>query len=429
MDQEPTNNAILSTNGKPFLRRVIVNNYKSIGTCDVKMAQFTVLVGRNGAGKSNFLDALRFVTDGLLTSLDHAIKSRGGIQMVRRKSTGHPRNFSIEIEFNLSGSRLGQYGFEIAARPEGGFSVKWEKLRIMDMGFHVISSYEIEAGVLLGGSDNVAHTLVSLTMPKVVPDRLYLVVASGIPVFREAYDALTAMGFYNLNPESMKELQSPDAGELLHRDGDNIASVIARLESEAPEDKSRVEQYLSRIVPGLEAVNRQSLGPRETVEFRQRVRDVVTGPQNEHPWRFPAASMSDGTLRALGLLVAVSQLVHLKDRVLLVGVEEPETALHPAAAKALMDALREAQRHTQIVITTHSADLLDNMGSAPEGLLAVQSKAGETQIAPIDLASRKAVKEHLYTAGEMLRMDQLEPDQSELQRQQDSLFGNSETNQ
>ena len=50
-------------------------------------------------------------------------------------------------------------------------------------------------------------------------------------------DALTAMGFYNLNPESMKELQSSDAGELLHRDGDNIASVIARLEVEAPEEQ------------------------------------------------------------------------------------------------------------------------------------------------------------------------------------------------
>ena len=59
----------------------------------------------------------------------------------------------------------------------------------------------------------------------------------------------------------------------------------------------------------------------------------------------------------------------------------------------------------------------------------MQSKAGETQIAPIDFASRKAVKEHLYTAGEMLRMDQLEPDQTELQKQQDSLFGDSETNQ
>jgi predicted ATPase len=409
------------------LRRVIVNNYKSIGNCDVKMTPFTVLVGRNGAGKSNFLDALRFVTDSLLTSLDHAIKSRGGIQMVRRKSTGHPRDFSIELEFNLTGNRLGKYGFEITARPERGFTVKWEKLQIMDIGFRVISSYVIEDGELRGNSDESIHPTLSPAMPKVVPDRLYLVVASGIPAFREAYDSLTSMGFYNLNPESMKELQAPDAGELLHRDGDNVASVIARLETEAPEDKARVEQYLSRIVPGVEAVKRQTFGPRETVEFRQRVRESASGQQNE-PWRFPAASMSDGTLRALGLLVAVSQLVHLKERVLLVGVEEPETALHPAAAKALMDALREAQRHTQIIITTHSADLLDNMGDSAEGLLAVQSKAGETQIAPIDSASRIAVKDHLYTAGEMLRMDQLEPDESNLQLQQSSLFGSSEKN-
>jgi predicted ATPase len=251
-------------------------------------------------------------------------------------------------------------------------------------------------------------------MPKAVSDRLYLVVASGIPVFRSVYDSLTSMGFYNLNPEAMKELQSPDAGDLLHRDGDNVASVIARLESEAPGEKKRVEEYLSRIVSGVEGVDRQTFGPRETVEFRQGVEG------SEHPWKFPAASMSDGTLRALGILLAVSQLVHLRERVLLVGVEEPETALHPAAAKALMDALCEAKLHTQIVITTHSADLLDRMDFDSDGLLAVQSKKGETLIAPIDEASRSAIRDHLYSAGEMLRMDQLEPDKADLELQHQS---------
>ena len=63
----------------PFVRRLRLRNYKSISVCDVELGQLTLLVGRNGSGKSNFLDGLRFVADGLNLSLDHAIKSRGGI--------------------------------------------------------------------------------------------------------------------------------------------------------------------------------------------------------------------------------------------------------------------------------------------------------------------------------------------------------------
>src|SRR3990172_10455436 len=97
--------------GEPFLRRVRIRNYKSIAGCDVQLGRLTVLVGRNGSGKSNFLDALRFIADGLQTSLDHAIKSRGGVDAVRRKSTGHPHNFSVEVELKLPDWQVGTYAF------------------------------------------------------------------------------------------------------------------------------------------------------------------------------------------------------------------------------------------------------------------------------------------------------------------------------
>ena len=60
------------------------------------------LVGPNGAGKSNFLDSLRFVADALNLSLDHAIRDRGGIDDVRRRSGGHPNHFSIRLDFDLT---------------------------------------------------------------------------------------------------------------------------------------------------------------------------------------------------------------------------------------------------------------------------------------------------------------------------------------
>jgi predicted ATPase len=52
-----------------FITRVVLKNYKSIAACDVRLGPLTFLIGLNGAGKSNFLDAIRFVNDGLVHSL------------------------------------------------------------------------------------------------------------------------------------------------------------------------------------------------------------------------------------------------------------------------------------------------------------------------------------------------------------------------
>jgi predicted ATPase len=108
--------------------------------------------------------------------------------------------------------------------------------------------------------------------------------------------------------------------------------------------------------------------------------------------------------------VAVAQLADGGNPVRLVGIEEPETALHPAAAGALMDALREAAVRTQVVVTTHSADLLDLLDPETDCLLVAQMTGEGTLIGPADRTGREAIKEHLFSAGELLRMDYLHPD-------------------
>lgn len=387
----------------PFVRRLRLRNYKSIAQCDVELGAFTLLVGRNGAGKSNFLDAMRFVVDGLSSSLDHAIKSRGGIEAVRRRSTGHPHNFAVELDLEIDDAHFALYGFEIAAQKSGGFSVKKEQLEVRSGSNARLAHYLVEDGQLRQSSGS---------LPQVLADRLYLVNVSGLPDFRPVYDGLISMGFYNLSPEAIKELQTPDAGELLHRDGSNLASVIARLAKERPEVMERVRNYLQSIVPGVTDVVREQLGPRETLLFRQDVEGA------QHPWRFYAASMSDGTLRALGALVAVQQFATKSRRARLIGIEEPEAALHPAATGSLVDALREASTYTQVVVTTHSPELLENIDTTTETLLVVVANKGKTDIAKIDQASQESIKSHLYSPGELLRMDQLGLDYGDLQRQQ-----------
>ena len=406
----------------PVVQRVRVQNYKSIEQCDVALGQLTVLVGRNGSGKSNFLDAMQFVKDAIEQSPDQAIKSRGGINAVRRLSTGRPRNFSVMVSLNLSDGRSADYGFEIEPWALSSFSIKWEKVVIRDRSGHANTGYRREGSALVEEQDGTLPPMqATQAMPPVSDDRLYLPNAAGLPAFRPVYDALRSMEFYRLNPEAMTDLQSPDAGELLRSDGSNIASVIARLSADKPLVKARIQDYLGLIVPGIVDVERVPLGPKEALQFRQQV-DGAT-----YPWKFFGGSMSEGTLRALGTLVAVLQLADSEVPVNFVGIEEPETALHPAAASVLIDAMREASSHTQIFITSHSPDLLDQFEPETDTLLAVSSAGGTSRIAPLDSASREAISRHLYTPGELLRMDQIEPDADDLARQHRSagLFDES----
>ncbi|MCW1776782.1 DUF4276 family protein [Pantoea ananatis] len=172
--------------------------------------------------------------------------------------------------------------------------------------------FHIEKGVLKSSSE--------ATFPAVVSDRLAMVAASGLPAFRPIFDALTAMGFYNLNPKLMRELQKPQDGKLLKPVGENIASVIGHLEKVSPDQVKLIQEYLQKVAPMVHGMERKAVGPMETLEFRQDVAGA------KYPWRFFAQNMSDGTLRALGVLTALLQN-NVDYSPSMIGIEEPETAL------------------------------------------------------------------------------------------------------
>jgi predicted ATPase len=167
-----------------------------------------------------------------------------------------------------------------------------------------------------------------------------------------------------------------------------------------------VRTNLSRIVPGISNTEAKTFGSQESVEFRQTVKGQA------HAWSFPAFSMSDGTLRAFGILLAAFQAASSKPDghpPLMIGLEEPEMALHPAAAGVLLSALRQGARHCQILVTSHSPELLDNPDISPDALLVVDNDGGLTRIGPVDQASRDILHDKLCTAGELLRQNQLAP--------------------
>lgn len=397
-------------NASIFLERVVVRNYKSIAACSVRLRPLVFLVGQNGSGKSNFLDALQFVREALHTSLDHALRERGGINEVRRRSLGHPTHFGVRLDFRLPDATSGHYAFRVGAKARGGFEVQEEECYIYSFpGEHF---YRAAEGRVLESSAG--------QLPPGLDDRLFLVVAASLPEYRLLFDCLTRMGFYSLRPEAIRDLQLPDAGEVLRQDGSNLASVLGVLGQRDPAAKARVVELLSKVVPGIVDVTVRHVGKRETLEFHQQA------GEHEPPWRFTAENMSDGTLRAVGVLTALFQSTNGKrpKRVSLVGIEDAEIGLHPAAAVVLREALKTVSEQTQVLVTNPGPEVLDDPSILDESILGVTLRQGETLIgAPAD---RLGLRDALWAAGERLRENPLNPNLGEIDQipaSQLELFG------
>lgn len=382
-----------------YLRRVAIKDYKSIASCDLELEPLTFLIGPNGGGKSNFLDALRFCADALRYSLDQAVRDRGGINEVRRRSAGRPNRFGIKLTVEIRPSYRFQYYFEVGARTGGAYAIQREECEWQDAeNPEEHGAFAVKNGVVIQSSVK--------NPPPASTERLYLVAMSGFPKLDKLYSAFSSMGFYSLNPERIRDLQSPDPGELLARDGSNLPAVLDALKRHEPERAERVLEFLRLVVPGIESVQSRTLGPKETLEFVERTRP------DEKNRKFLASSMSDGTLRALGVIVALFQRPTDGTAIPVVGIEEPEMALHPAAAGVLLDCLREASGSRQVLVTGHSPDLLDRTDIPVESILSVSAAEGRTFIGPVNQAGKKILQQRLRTPGELMRINQMEPDWS-----------------
>jgi predicted ATPase len=376
---------------------VYVRNYKSIGRAAVELSPLTAFVGPNGAGKSNFVDCLAFVQQCLSESVELAFKSRGGIGAVRRRSGGHPTHIGVRLVLELRDGVRADYAFEIAAKRSERFEVARERCIVWP---HMEGQGEVSFDVQRGQFKKQIPGI----RPQIPADRLALFAASNTDEFRPVYDFLTAMRFYAVQPARLRELQDPDPGESLKRDGSNAAAVLKRLK-ETSRGNGRYERLcrlLSKVVQGFQRVNPRSVGQKETLEFKQDV-------GQKHPWTFAPLSMSDGTLRVLGLLLALYQ----PGEPTVVGIEEPEATVHPAVAELVVDVLQDGAEERQILFTTHSPDIVDHKSLTDHQIRVVTAEANRTLICKISPSSREAVREHLYTPGELLRVGELAADVAE----------------
>jgi predicted ATPase len=220
----------------------------------------------------------------------------------------------------------------------------------------------------------------------------------GVLPFESVQQTLSRMRVYAIDPAALREMQDPESGTELRADGRNAASVFEEIDRRSPESTKRINEILSAIVPNTLGLDTVQHGKKLAIEFSQ-------GWGERKKLTFEAYSMSDGTLRALGLLLAVFQV----RKPSLIFVDEPETSIHPGAAGAILDTLRNAAAAMQVVVSTQSPEILDAKWIEDKNIRSVVWREGTTQVEEIPENAKRALRAHLMGAGELLRSEALEP--------------------
>ena len=401
----------------PFLRRVRIRGYKSIAFCDVTLEPLTILVGRNASGKSNFVDALAFLRDLSKSGATEAVRLHGGRDALLCRVTTTPSSFvylEIEANFQRKGESepwTGSLAVDVVLPEKDHPRIVRERVRLESADKARYTGYTVEDGGRVSWEGDYAH--VPAFPEWLSPDRLLLGMYGVTPFL--GLHGIETLRTYNFNPDAMRRPQKPSPGTFLESDGSNLASVIQTTVEIEKWCVERVKRYLIAITGGVHFLR---VAPSEGYESLQfAVPQQFRGQPSSKV--LPVGSASDGTLRAFASLMAVFQQALPHGYPSLVAIEEPETALHPAAMRALVAAMDEATLRTQILLTTHSPDLLDAVEVKPENVRVVQMIDGQTVIGLVDEASVEIVARQLNSLGGLERERQLEPDLDDQDRQRE----------
>ena len=391
---------------KPVVRCLLLKGFRSIPAARIELENPTILVGRNGSGKSNVVSAFSFLADAMRLPLQTAFDRIGGVAVARNRSAGRGRPPNLAMRIDLGESRRRSYAFEITARDAGGFTV------VREQG---VWSRKGER-IWFDRNGKRFDSNVSGLNPPIDAASLVLPIIGGSSAFNRLWRALSGMRTYAIDPRKLREIQEPDSGIELMPDGANAASVLERIKSQAPKDFEYISEYLAVIVPHVKQVSVRRLGGNLALELTQ-----AWGKGGSKRLDLGGASVSDGTLRTIGLLAAVYQ----RPAPLLIAVEEPELNIHPGALGVVFDLLLEASERMQVIVTTHSPELLDEKEVRDRHLRMVEWSEGATRVASVSDENRRALEEGLTEAGGLLRTNALEAASiSQLDVQRSDLFMN-----
>ena len=393
MTDEASDEAVSSSIREPRFLRLHLTNFLSYRSVALDFANFVALVGPNASGKSNAVAAIKLLREIPFHGLPTAIARRGGFDQLRHRSSGRPYNPALRVEFQYPNSDLSFYELSLSTQAGKRYTVKRER-GIVNFGtIHASFSnthgrftwHEIDSTGDISSSEERTPGF-----RRVPPGQSAITAAGSLGTYLVS-EVLQSMQAVEINPNRVGDLQEPSSTREFEPDGSNVASIF---ESFEPAQRAELVDELSAIVPGIERIEVRRLADKVTLAFFQETENGVR--------EFLAKQMSDGTLRAFGILVATLQ----SRRPSLLVIEEPEIAIHLGAMRTLVDILRQQSEVSQVLITTHSADIIDALDI--DALRVVWSESGSSHISRVAAHTRDPVRKGLITPGELLRSDSLD---------------------
>lgn len=346
-----------------YISRLELKNWKNFTAVDVNLSEKTIIVGPNAAGKSNLLDAIRFLRDVVKQGggLQQAVVLRGGVSMLRSQAARRYSRIKIAIELSENSQRLWRYELEFTQ--EGGgvrqtFAVVKDEILINIKTSKKLYKFE--------QNDNTLDQFTVLERPDKSKE------------FIEFIQFFQGIQYLHIVPQLVRDPRSYIVTNNVEDFfGRNFIKHIAIL----PERQSslylrNISEFLKVAVPGFQEMHldRDVDGePHIAVKFKTWRPQGAN--QNE-------AQLSDGTLRLIGLLWA---LQYGTKPVLL---EEPELSLHPEIVKRLYTIISRLQKNSkrkrQVILTTHSHDFLADQAIQADEVILLESMDGFTNAQNID---------------------------------------------
>ena len=345
-----------------IISKIELFNWKNFHRCEVGVQERCFVVGANAAGKSNFIDALRFLRDVAKQGggLQTAVRVRGGITKIRCLAAREQSNVKLAIELSESDSRELCWHYELNFKHTGG-GIRENQVKIVSE--KVFSGreqrYVLDRSAETLGEDEETLKYTYLEQPNANKD------------FRVIQQFLQNVEYLNVVPQMVRESASSSySGDYYGR---NFLKRLALLNDNTRRSYFRkINEFLKLAVPQLEELS--------------FVKDEIGVPHLEARyvhWRTRGSKQqemqfSDGTLRLIGFLFALID----SNGVLL--LEEPEINLHPGIVAQFPEFIAKIQRvkkgGRQVFITTHSYDILSNEGIAPEEVLLLTNSPEGTEV-------------------------------------------------
>lgn len=378
------------------IRKITLKNWKNFAQAEAEIHDRVFLVGPNASGKSNFLDAFRFLRD-LATSgggFQEAVGSRrGGVSAIRCLAARQHSDIEVRVMLE-SESDSKQWDYELTFNQDNQRRPVVRKEIVRHDGL-----------LLLGRPTDEDKT---------DPARLtqtYLEQVNVNRPFRELSTFFASIRYLHIVPQLVRE---PDRSVGRANDpfgGDFLEQVAKTPEKTQKGRLKRIQQALRVAVPQL-----------QEIELWRDVRGTPHLRGRYQHWRPQGAwqteeQFSDGTLRLMGLLwVALD-----KEGPLL--LEEPELSLHPEIVRLLPPMLARVQRRTgrQVFLSTHSPELLRDEGIGLDEVLLLQPTPEGTKVSPA--SSYRDIRDLLE--GGLSLADAVIPRTKPQQAAQLTLFGES----